>query len=29
LSFGLALFLAAAAMLGLSLVIGTMRRAGD
>ena len=29
LSFGLALFLAAVAMLGLSLVIGTMRRAGD
>jgi hypothetical protein len=29
LSFGLALFLAAVAMLGLSLVIGTTRRAGD
>jgi len=29
LTFGLALFLAAVAMLGLSLVIGTMRRAGD
>jgi len=29
LTFGLALFLAAVTMLGLSLVIGTMRRAGD